>query len=82
MQKTGLLSHIMEFDEPELLDDLVDHWTSSAHSHERRVVVNQLQAIAKEKCFRLLFLSGDVHCAALGQFYSDPKLDDLSGDYR
>lgn len=82
INKTGLLSSIMAFDEPELLDDLLDHWTAGTHTIERNMVVNRLQEIAREKGLRVTFLSGDVHCAALGQFYTYPKMRDLSKDPR
>lgn len=82
MTKTGLLSSIMAFDEPELLDDLLDHWTAGPHLNERNMVVGRLQDIAREKGVRVTFLSGDVHCAAIGQFYTYPKMNDISRDYR
>ncbi|GMH41547.1 hypothetical protein BSKO_09457 [Bryopsis sp. KO-2023] len=73
LQKTGLLSSIMAFDEPELLDDLMDHWTAGPHMQERTYVINRLQGIVELRGFRVMFLSGDVHAAAIGQFYSAPK---------
>lgn len=44
--KTGVLSSIMKWDEPELLDDLVDHWTAEPHLKERSEIVEKLQKIA------------------------------------
>ncbi|KAI6150305.1 hypothetical protein BKA82DRAFT_4461602 [Pisolithus tinctorius] len=50
----------------ELLDDLNDHWTATAHKKERNTFIQELQGIAKMKRLRITFLSGDVHCAAVG----------------
>jgi hypothetical protein len=52
--------------EPELLDDLNDHWTAKTHKQERNWLIQQLQGISKMKRLRITFLSGDVHCAAVG----------------
>ncbi|KAH7001367.1 hypothetical protein EDB80DRAFT_879461 [Ilyonectria destructans] len=58
----------------EVLDDLNDHWTAKNHKQERSVVVEDLQDLAIDKSVRVTILSGDVHLAAVGQFYSNPKL--------
>ncbi|KAM5355258.1 hypothetical protein ACJ41O_001904 [Fusarium nematophilum] len=58
----------------EVLDDLNDHWTAKNHKQERSVVVEDLQDLAIDKSLRVTILSGDVHLAAVGQFYSNPKL--------
>ncbi|PNP80026.1 hypothetical protein FNYG_06736 [Fusarium nygamai] len=58
----------------EVLDDLNDHWTAKNHKQERAVVVEDLQDLAIDKSLRVTILSGDVHLAAVGQFYSNPKL--------
>ncbi|KAL9099450.1 MAG: hypothetical protein Q9163_005052 [Psora crenata] len=50
----------------EVLDDLDDHWTAKNHKQERNWFVRELQELAAEK--------GDVHLAAVGQFYSNPRL--------
>lgn len=78
--KTNILSSLMKFDEPELLDDLVDHWTGVHHSEERRRVVESFQQLAVDRQLRVTFVSGDVHCAAVGRFYSFPKMADLAED--
>jgi len=52
--------------EPELLDDLNDHWTAKPHKQERNWLIQQLQGISKTKRLRITILSGDVHCAAVG----------------
>ncbi|TEA15133.1 Uncharacterized protein C8034_v002563 [Colletotrichum sidae] len=58
----------------EVLDDLNDHWTAKNHKKEREVVIQDMQDLAADKSIRITFLSGDVHLAAVGQFYANPKL--------
>ena len=58
----------------DLLDDLDDHYTARQHKKERKDLMLRLQAIAKENDIRVTILGGDVHLAALGRFYSKPKL--------
>jgi len=58
----------------EILDDLDDHWTARHHKEERNELVKELQDLAAERSVRITILSGDVHLAAIGQFYSNPKL--------
>ena len=57
----------------EILDDLDDHWTASGHKSERFDLINDLQDLAAEKSCRITILGGDVHLAAVGQFYTNPK---------
>ncbi|KAH7107375.1 hypothetical protein BKA62DRAFT_683171 [Auriculariales sp. MPI-PUGE-AT-0066] len=57
----------------ELLDDLSDHWTAKGHKSERNWFIEQMQTVAKSKRMRVTFLSGDVHCAAVGQFMTLSK---------
>ncbi|KAJ6547407.1 hypothetical protein B0H19DRAFT_954671 [Mycena capillaripes] len=65
----GLSSFVNKFNaEAELLDDLNDHWTSRSHKKERNWFIEQLQKFAKIHRIRITFLSGDVHCAAVGVF--------------
>lgn len=59
----------------DLLDDLDDHYTASAHKKERRELVQRLQSLASEYSVRVTILGGDVHLAAVGRFYSSPKLN-------
>lgn len=59
----------------DLLDDLDDHYTARQHKKERRDLILSLQAIAEDHDVRVTILGGDVHLAALGRFYSNPKLD-------
>ncbi|KAL9113406.1 MAG: hypothetical protein Q9227_002447 [Pyrenula ochraceoflavens] len=58
----------------EILDDLDDHWTASGHKGERAELIQDLQDLAAEKSVRITILGGDVHLAAIGQFYSKTKL--------
>jgi hypothetical protein len=59
----------------EILDDLDDHWTAKKRKLERNWLIEDLQDLAAEKSVRITILSGDVHLAAIGQFYSNPKLN-------
>ncbi|KAK6860098.1 hypothetical protein PG995_003734 [Apiospora arundinis] len=74
--KAGLLGNLLNnFDGGvEVLDDLDDHWTAKNHKEERKYVIEDLQDLAADKSVRVTILSGDVHLAAIGQFYSNPKL--------
>lgn len=54
----------------EILDDLDDHWTAKNHKAERRFLIQDLQDLAASKSARITILSGDVHLAAIGQFFS------------
>ena len=58
----------------DLLDDLDDHYTCSAHKHERKELILRLQELSKDFGVRVTILGGDVHLGALGRFYSVPKL--------
>lgn len=58
----------------DLLDDLDDHYTAKIHKSERNMFVERLQDVAAEFSARVTILGGDVHLAALGRFYSNPKL--------
>lgn len=58
----------------EVLDDLDDHWTAHHHKEERNEFIKELQDLAAERSVRITILGGDVHLAAIGQFYSNPKL--------
>lgn len=58
----------------DLLDDLDDHYTAHQHKHERRDLIHRLQEFSKQHSARVTILGGDVHLAAIGRFYSNPKL--------
>ncbi|KAG9057330.1 hypothetical protein FS842_007469 [Serendipita sp. 407] len=67
--KMGMGTLVNKFNmDAELLDDLMDHWTAKNHKKERNWFVEQLQSFALLKKVRITFLSGDVHCAAVGVF--------------
>lgn len=64
----------------ELLDDLNDHWTAKSHKAERNDFVVKLAEYAQKTHTRVTFLSGDVHCAAVGFFKTlvrDKKAPDI-----
>jgi len=70
----GLSSFVNKFNaEAELLDDLNDHWTATAHKKERNWFIQHMQHFAKSKHIRISFLSGDVHCAAVGVVHTLAK---------
>ena len=58
----------------EILDDLDDHWTAKHHKLERNWFIEELQVLASDKSVRVTILSGDVHLAAVGQFFTNKKL--------
>ncbi|KAI0050058.1 hypothetical protein FA95DRAFT_1677081 [Auriscalpium vulgare] len=63
----GLKGFVNKFNaDAELLDDLNDHWCSKYHKPERNWFIQQLQLFAQHRRIRISFLSGDVHCAAVG----------------
>jgi hypothetical protein len=49
---------ISQFDEVDLLDDLLDHWSSDQHQNERRTLLEQLNMVARGKGARISILSG------------------------
>jgi hypothetical protein len=59
----------------DLLDDLDDHYTARNHKHERRDLIERLQAFSKLHSVRVTILGGDVHLGAIGRFFSKPALD-------
>ena len=58
----------------EILDDLDDHYTAHRHKRERKSLLLRLQSLAYDHNVRITILGGDVHLAALGQFYTKPEL--------
>lgn len=74
--RTGVLGgFVNRFDGGvEILDDLDDHWTAKHHKKERNWFIQELQQLAAAKSVRITILSGDVHLAAVGRFYSDERL--------
>jgi hypothetical protein len=58
----GVFSKLMnDFGEPELLDDLLDHWSSSVHVKEKQLLLSKLQLFATQRGCRITLFSGDVH---------------------
>ncbi|KAL2158507.1 hypothetical protein VTH06DRAFT_4274 [Thermothelomyces fergusii] len=67
----------------DLLDDLDDHYTARTHKKERNWLIEKLQGVCAEFSIRVTILGGDVHLAALGRFYSNPRLGiPVEQDYR
>ncbi|PHH73149.1 hypothetical protein CDD80_4013 [Ophiocordyceps camponoti-rufipedis] len=52
-----------------------DQWTAKAHRRERSIVMEDLQDLAIDKSMRVTILSGNANMAAIGHFYSNPKLN-------
>ncbi|KAL5116920.1 hypothetical protein ACEQ8H_005137 [Pleosporales sp. CAS-2024a] len=75
--RTGMLGNFVnKFDGGvEILDDLDDHWTAKHHKEERNWLIRELQHIASTKSVRVTILGGDVHLAAVGQFFTNKKLN-------
>ncbi|KAJ2778122.1 hypothetical protein H4R18_004789 [Coemansia javaensis] len=68
--------------EPELSDDMNDHWTSEVHMAERKQFVLRLQEVARRQGVRVTFVGGDVHCCGAGRFASaNPPLP-MERDHR
>eukprot|EP00835_Amoeboradix_gromovi_P002861 NODE_172_length_15988_cov_0.603940.p1 type:complete len:508 gc:universal NODE_172_length_15988_cov_0.603940:5270-6793(+) len=56
-QKKGVFTAmISKFGEPELLDDLCDHWTAKEHKSERKIVVETLQDFSEKHKVRVSFV--------------------------
>jgi hypothetical protein len=69
-----------DFGEPELLDDILDHWSCSRHAVEKGVLLNELRKLAAERKLRITLLSGDVHLAAYSFTASTEKYHALAAD--
>jgi len=59
--------------DPELLDDMNDHWCAQSHKQERNWFIMECQTLALVMNLRISFLSGDVHCAAVGRLFTQGK---------
>lgn len=58
MQKTGLSSHVYnQFGLPDLLDDLLDHWSSKAHEAEKLAMLHMMQDMAAARGIRVSGIS-------------------------
>ncbi|KAI9481218.1 MAG: hypothetical protein EXX96DRAFT_482454 [Benjaminiella poitrasii] len=84
--KTGALGDIISGQlnvwngDPELLDDMNDHWTAGNHEQERKAFIERLQMYARERSIRVSFLGGDVHCCGAGKLYSKDMKEKEEGD--
>lgn len=76
-RKTGLLDR---YDQPEILDDLVDGWAADIHKEERVQFIHMLQRFSTDKHLRVTILSGDAHVGGVGRLYSRPKAPTLADD--
>ncbi|RKP24733.1 hypothetical protein SYNPS1DRAFT_7862, partial [Syncephalis pseudoplumigaleata] len=76
LRRTGLVGQLVNnFGQPELLDDLTDHWTADCHLDERKTFIERLQMISRERSVRVTFIAGDVHCCGAGYLHSKPTAD-------
>jgi phosphodiesterase/alkaline phosphatase D-like protein len=85
LNKSGVSGKLLSaFDEPDLLDDMMDHWTAAIHMHEKKQMILLMQDLARERQVRVTFISGDVHLQAVGRLYSYPKQqgEDFREDFR
>ena len=58
----GIYNSLMnEFGEPELLDDIIDHWSGHRHAEEKAALLDSLRTVAQERGTRISIFSGDVH---------------------
>jgi hypothetical protein len=69
-KSAGLLDR---FDQPEILDDLMDGWAAAVHTEEKLAFVRMLQEAALSRRFRVTILSGDAHVGGVGRLYGRPK---------
>ncbi|KAI8087711.1 uncharacterized protein B0P05DRAFT_531987 [Gilbertella persicaria] len=67
--------------DPELLDDVNDHWTSTNHEGERRHFIERLQSFAQNTSIRVSFFGGDVHCCCTGRLYSNNTLPEKDPNF-
>lgn len=84
--KNGMMRPILnQFGEPELNDDVRDHFTHPSRKAERLSLIHRLQSLASRRGnLRITLLSGDVHCCAVGKLCSSALCGDVSEkqDYR
>ncbi|KAI9484846.1 hypothetical protein BDB00DRAFT_774189 [Zychaea mexicana] len=84
--KTGALGDLISGSlnkwngDPELLDDMNDHWTAGNHEVERKRFIERLQQFARDRSVRVSFLGGDVHCCGAGRLYSKDMRNKEEGD--
>lgn len=61
------------FDQPEILDDLLDGWAASVHKNEKNTFIKMLQRSSQKKQCRVTILSGDAHVGGIGEIYSSSR---------
>jgi hypothetical protein len=66
-----------KFDQPEILDDLIDGWAANPHAAEKLELVGLLKRLAVGRRARVTILSGDAHVGGVGRLYSRPKTKHL-----
>jgi hypothetical protein len=75
--KSGMMKKVLnQFGEPELADDLIDHWTNVSHADERMAMILRFQQLSLLKKVRITFIAGDVHCCGVGRLFNP----DMDGD--
>ncbi|KAI8801532.1 hypothetical protein BJ742DRAFT_859147 [Cladochytrium replicatum] len=68
-RRSGLYKTLgFAFGEPQVLDDLVDHFDSAYHIHERDRLLEKLQDVSLRYGVRVTILAGDVHAGSVGRF--------------
>ena len=71
LRRCGKAAGILDrFDQPEILDDLLDGWAASVHRDEKNKFIQMLQRAAQKKQYRVSILSGDAHVGGIGEIYS------------
>jgi hypothetical protein len=65
------------FDQPDLLDDVTDHWSSGAHRAEKIRLLEGIVAAASQTGCRVTIVSGDVHLCAVGYMQSRGQAGDV-----
>ncbi|OJD19647.1 hypothetical protein AJ78_00379 [Emergomyces pasteurianus Ep9510] len=80
--RAGIFSNLRDrFDVD--METIDSQWTSKAHKLERNWLIEDLQELAAQKSVRITILGGDAQVAAVGRFYSNPKLQiSRDKDYR
>ena len=76
-RSTGIMDR---FDQPELMDDLLDGWMANKHKKERLEFIRMLQGVAVERGVRVTVVSGDAHVGGVGRLYSRPKIRNVHKD--
>ena len=66
---------ISDFDsQDKVIDNVDDLNTARSRKEERNELVEKLQKLSSDQSVRITIVSGDVHLAAVGRFYTKPEL--------